>query len=70
MGKSFIILGEVYAKLDNFDQSKATLQSVIDNAEEGEIVEEARLKLEEVNAWERLKNQPVNNAFQFDLNGN
>lgn len=70
MGKSFVLLGKVYAKLDNFDQSKATLQSVIDNAEDGEIVNEARFELEEVKRLEVLKNQPVNNEFQFDLNGN
>lgn len=70
MGKSFIILGKVYAKLDNFDQSKATLQSVIDNAEDREIIDEARFELEEVKNLELNKNQPVNNDFQFDLNGN
>lgn len=70
MGKSFIILGEVYAKLENFDQSIATLQSVIDNAEDAAVVEEARLKLEEVKTAQRIKNQPANNNFEFDLNGN
>ena len=70
MGKSFIILGQVYAKLENYDQSIATLQSVIDNAEDVAVIEEARLKLEEVKTAQRIKNQPANNNFEFDLNGN
>ncbi len=50
IGKSFLLLGDIYTKQgDNF-QAKSTLQSVLDNYEgDDEIKPEARKKLDELN---------------------
>ncbi len=48
IAKSFVMLAEVYLKMgDNF-QAKATLQSVIDNHDGKELVDEARKRLLEI----------------------
>ena len=43
--RAFILLGDVYVQLDDRFQAKATLQSVIDNSTEPELVEQARQRL-------------------------
>jgi TolA-binding protein len=43
--KAFILLSDVYVGLNEPDQAKATLQSVIDNSEDKEAVELAKTKL-------------------------
>ncbi|MBP6412158.1 MAG: tetratricopeptide repeat protein [Bacteroidia bacterium] len=52
IAKSFILWADIYMALkDNF-QAKATLQSIIDNAEIAELVEEAKQKLAAINKTE------------------
>lgn len=52
IAKSFILWADIYLALkDNF-QAKATLQSIIDNAEIAELVEEAKQKLAAINKAE------------------
>ncbi len=43
--RAFILLADVYVKLKDPDQAKATLQSVIENAEDQEAIELAKTKL-------------------------
>ncbi|GJM30310.1 MAG: hypothetical protein DHS20C17_29450 [Cyclobacteriaceae bacterium] len=45
MGKSFLLITDNYVGLDELFQARATLKSIIENAPEQEIVEEAKLKL-------------------------
>lgn len=50
--KAFILLGDVYLQLDDRFQAKATLQSVIDNCTEADLVAEAQRRLDAINASE------------------
>jgi FimV-like protein len=43
--RAFILLADVYIGLNDPDQAKATLQSVIDNSDDKEAVEAAKAKL-------------------------
>jgi TolA-binding protein len=45
IGKSFLLVTDNYIALEELFQARATLQSIIDNAPEQEIVEEAKSKL-------------------------
>ncbi len=47
-GKAFLLISDNYMALDEVYQAKATLQSIIENAEDKEIVAEARAKLKEI----------------------
>ncbi|MCG9911519.1 MAG: tetratricopeptide repeat protein [Flavobacteriales bacterium] len=70
LAKNFILLSDVYMKLDNIDQAIATLQSVIDNHDVPETVNLARQKLEEAEAEQRRRNtKPDFNDFEFDSPG-
>lgn len=53
LAKSFILLADVYLKLDNAFQAKQTLQSVIDNYEGKELVDLAKDKLTAINQAEK-----------------
>lgn len=57
--KSFILLGDVYVRLDDRFQAKATLQSVINNCDEADLVAEAQRRLDAINAGEAQKNIPT-----------
>ncbi len=48
--KAFILLGDVYVQLNDLFQARATLQSVIDNCREPDLVAEARQRLDTINA--------------------
>jgi TolA-binding protein len=52
LGKSFLLVTDNYISLDEIFQAKATLKSIIENAPEQEIVEEAKLKLQALEAQE------------------
>ncbi len=43
--KAFIVLGDVYTGMDDLFQARATLQSVVDNCKEPDLVEQAALRL-------------------------
>ena len=45
MAKGFLLLADVYVKKGNTFQAKQTLQSIIDNYEGKDLVDEARAKL-------------------------
>ncbi len=49
MTKSYILLAENYVKINNVFQAKLTLQSIIDNSENLELVNIAKQKLQEIN---------------------
>lgn len=61
LAKSFVVLGDVYAKLDNFFQAKATLQSVIDGYTDDTdgVKDEARDRLQLLVNMEAQKQTPV-----------
>jgi TolA-binding protein len=50
--RAFILLGDVYVQLDDRFQAKATLQSVINNSTEPELVAQAQARLDAINASE------------------
>ena len=72
IAKSFILLSDIYVKLDNKYQAKATLESVIENYDGSDLVNEARLKWEKIIENEReLKTEKVieiNNYSDYEIN--
>ena len=46
IAKGFILLSDVYVKQGNNYQAKATLNSIIENHDEEDLINEAKLKLE------------------------
>ena len=69
LGRSFILLANVYAQEENFIQAKATLQSIIDNYSEQEdgIIEMAKEKLEQVIIQENKKNEKKDNTNDLNI---
>lgn len=57
--KAFILLGDVYVQLNDLFQARATLQSVIDNCREPELVAQARQRLDAINASQAPRDQPA-----------
>ncbi len=55
IAKAFILLSDIYVKLENFYQAKATLESVIENHNGEDLVNQARKKWEDI--VERESNQ-------------
>jgi Tfp pilus assembly protein PilF len=49
MAKSYILLADNYVKIGNAFQAKQTLQSIIDNSENKELVDIAKQKLQTIN---------------------
>ncbi len=69
--RSFILLGDVYVQLDEHFQAKATLQSVIDNSNEPELVAQARQRLDAINASELPRTTPApQEDMDIELPGN
>jgi tetratricopeptide (TPR) repeat protein len=58
VARGFVLLGDVFLKLDNAFQAKATLQSVADNYEGEELVRRAQKKLQQIREQEQAKQQP------------
>ena len=54
--KAFILLGDVYVRLDDRFQAKTTLQSVVDNCSDPDLVQEARTRL--TASWPVRCNRP------------
>ena len=48
IARSFILLSDIYVKLENKYQAKATLESVIENYNGSDLVDEARFKWEKI----------------------
>jgi TolA-binding protein len=57
--RAFILLGDVYVQLDDRFQAKATLQAVINNSTEPELVAQARQRLDAINASEVQQTTPT-----------
>jgi len=57
VAKGFILLADNYLQMDNAFQAKATLQSVIDNHNNEELIEIATEKIEQIKVEEELKKQ-------------
>ncbi|EMR02891.1 tetratricopeptide repeat protein [Cesiribacter andamanensis] len=69
LGKSFILIAENYLKMGEIFQAKETLRSIIENATEPAIVEEAKKRLNEIQQQEATQQQqqaPANS--QLDQN--
>ncbi|MEO8591539.1 MAG: tetratricopeptide repeat protein [Flavobacteriales bacterium] len=57
--RAFILLGDIYVQLDDRFQAKATLQAVIDNCTEPDLVAQARQRLDTINASEVPQTAPT-----------
>lgn len=57
--KAFILLGDTYVRMGDLFQAKATLQSVVNNCTEPDLVAEARERLDAIAASEAPKQVPV-----------
>lgn len=55
IAKGFILLSDVYVKQNNNYQAKATLESIIENHDGEDVVNEAKLKWEQIVESEQLK---------------
>ena len=53
MAKSYILLGDVYARQQDYFNAKATYQSIVTNSTIPELKQEAKDKLEKVEAEEK-----------------
>lgn len=56
--KGFLLLVDVYMKLEDYFQARTTLNTILDNVSEPWVIDEARAKMEEL---ERLENPPEGN---------
>jgi TolA-binding protein len=69
--RAFILLGDVYVQLDERFQAKATLQSVVDNSTEPELVAQARQRLDAINASELQQTTPApREEMEISMPGN
>jgi TolA-binding protein len=61
VAKGFILLADIYVKLNNVFQAKQTLQSILDNYEGEDIKAIAREKLDRLNEMELIPAEDVDN---------
>ena len=59
IAKAFILLSDIYMKQDNSYQAKATLESIIENSDSEDVVNEAKSKWESIIEEEHLENSVV-----------
>lgn len=59
--KAFILLGDIYVGMEDLFQARATLQSVIDNCDEPDLVEQASLRLANITEAAEPKETDSNN---------
>jgi len=64
VAKGYILLSDVYVKMNNRFQAKQTLQSIIDNYEGEDLKKEATEKLYSIIEQEKNANAPTNNGNQ------
>ncbi len=70
LAKGFILLADVYVKLDDNFQAKATLQSVIDNyVGDDDIIEISKAKLEAIKAAEKAGDVQGEQEIEIDNSG-
>ncbi len=63
--RAFILLGDVYVQLDDRFQAKATLQAVIDNCTEPDLVEQAQDRLDAITTSELQQTTPQGQEEQL-----
>ncbi|MCB0763107.1 MAG: tetratricopeptide repeat protein [Flavobacteriales bacterium] len=69
--RAFILLGDIYVQLNDKFQAKATLQSVINNCTEPDLVAQAQQRLDAINAGEAKKVVPApQEEIEVPLPGN
>ena len=75
IAKSFILLADVYMKQDNYYQAKATLESVIENHDGEDVINQARLKWQEIvdqesQKFDNKQSDPIIeiNDFEYEIN--
>jgi len=68
LGRSFLLISDNYIGLDEQFQARATLESIIENAPETEIVEEAKEKLANLDE-ERPQEYVEEDSVQFEIIG-
>ncbi len=56
--KGFLLLADIYVKLEDYFQAKTTLNTILDNVSEPWVIDEARKKMQEI---EDLENPPLEN---------
>jgi len=64
VAKGYILLSDVYVKLNNNFQAKQTLQSIIDNYDGDDLKTEAIKKFNTIIGQEKAANTPINNGNQ------
>jgi tetratricopeptide (TPR) repeat protein len=67
--KSFLLLSEVYLKRKDIFQAKATLQSIIENAKDENLLNQAKEKLKAIDDAETLQNQEQTKPMEIEFNG-
>ena len=64
VAKSYILLGKIFWKEDDYFNAKATLQSIIDNAGIPELAEEAEELLNKVKAEEKSNSKLIDSSAE------
>jgi len=67
VAKAFILLADNYVQMDNVFQAKATLQSIIDNSENEELVGIAEEKLDKIVEEEALKQKREMESMDLEI---
>ncbi|MDQ3099746.1 MAG: tetratricopeptide repeat protein, partial [Bacteroidota bacterium] len=69
--RAFILLADVYVQLDDRFQAKATLQSVINNSDEPELVAQAKQRLQAIESGEMEQTTPTpQEEMEIEMPGN
>ena len=67
--KSFLLLSDVYLKRKDIFQAKATLQSVIDNAKDENLLTQAKDKLRAIEDAESLQDKEQTKPMEIEIGG-
>ena len=68
--KSFILLADIYLKNNNPIQAKATLQSIIDNSKNAELVTIAHEKMNAIIDSDNIDTKKSQEELEINLNKN
>jgi len=67
IAKSLILLSDVYVKQEDYFQSKAVLQAIIDNYKGKDLKNAAKIKLQEVEALEKKPDEELKEAPEMEF---